>query len=427
MKFLKPKSEFSRNVLTLMTGTMIAQAIPIAISPILTRIYTPEDFGVFALYISISTLLSVIATGKYEFAIMLPKKESDAYHIFTLSLIIISVISIFLWIIIFFFNDLLVVLFGNVSIGPWLYLIPLSVLLSGLNQSLNYWNNRNNRYKKIAYSKIAQSTASSAVNIGAGIQQWYGGLVFGSLAGQMVSLLTLMRSLWKDVQKNIFTLQSLKIYALAKKHKAFPTVYMAHSAMDVGKDVLVNILLMRLYDSFLLGQFYMVNKILLLPSTLVGSSLSQVFFREVSKKHNLKKDFSRDVLIMVKKLFLLSVGPCIIIALFSNELFVFVFGENWKVAGDLAASFSLYIMFQFVASPLSIVPLIVNQQLKAFYISLVGKGVYISAIIAGYAIFESFADALLMVSLLMPIYFLYYIRWIHRISKADDKAKKVHT
>jgi len=48
---LKLKSEFAKNVLTLMTGTTIAQAIPIAISPILTRIYTPEDFGVFALNI----------------------------------------------------------------------------------------------------------------------------------------------------------------------------------------------------------------------------------------------------------------------------------------------------------------------------------------------------------------------------------------
>ncbi len=77
---LKPKSEFSRNVLTLMTGTTIAQAIPIAISPILTRIYTPEDFGVFALYMSVASLLSTLATGRYELAIMLPKKDEDAVN-----------------------------------------------------------------------------------------------------------------------------------------------------------------------------------------------------------------------------------------------------------------------------------------------------------------------------------------------------------
>ena len=72
---LKSKSEFSKNVLTLMTGTTIAQAIPIAISPILTRIYTPEDFGVFALYLSIVSILVVFTTGQYDLAIMLPKYE----------------------------------------------------------------------------------------------------------------------------------------------------------------------------------------------------------------------------------------------------------------------------------------------------------------------------------------------------------------
>lgn len=85
---LKPKSEFSRNVLTLMTGTTIAQAIPIAISPILTRIYTPEDFGVFALYMAIASIVAVVATGRYEMAIMLPKKDSDAINIVALSILI---------------------------------------------------------------------------------------------------------------------------------------------------------------------------------------------------------------------------------------------------------------------------------------------------------------------------------------------------
>jgi len=93
---LKPKSEFSRNVLTLMTGTTIAQAIPIAISPILTRIYTPEDFGVFALFIAIVGFFSVIASARYEQAILIPKKDEDAINIFALGFIIICSISLFL-------------------------------------------------------------------------------------------------------------------------------------------------------------------------------------------------------------------------------------------------------------------------------------------------------------------------------------------
>ena len=78
----EPKSEFSRNILTLMTGTIIAQAIPIAISPILTRIYRPEDFGLYAIFVAIITILGSVASGRYELAIMLPKKDEDAINIF---------------------------------------------------------------------------------------------------------------------------------------------------------------------------------------------------------------------------------------------------------------------------------------------------------------------------------------------------------
>ena len=80
-EMLNLKSEFSKNVLTLVTGTTIAQSIPIAISPILTRIYTPEDFGVLALFISITTILGTIANGRYELAIVLPKRDNNALEL----------------------------------------------------------------------------------------------------------------------------------------------------------------------------------------------------------------------------------------------------------------------------------------------------------------------------------------------------------
>ena len=91
---LKPKSEFTRNVLTLMTGTAIAQAIPIIVSPILTRLYSPEDFGRLALFISIVSIMSVLATGKYELAIILPKKNSTAYQLVSLSVMLSLVVSV---------------------------------------------------------------------------------------------------------------------------------------------------------------------------------------------------------------------------------------------------------------------------------------------------------------------------------------------
>ena len=124
---IKLSTEFSRNVLTLMMGTTIAQAIPIAISPVLTRIYTPSDFGLFALFNSLIAVFGVIASGRYELAIMLPKKDEDAINIASLGILISTFFSVFLFFIILFFNDSICSLLNNTDIKPWLYFIPLVV------------------------------------------------------------------------------------------------------------------------------------------------------------------------------------------------------------------------------------------------------------------------------------------------------------
>ena len=144
---LKPKSEFNKNVITLMTGTTIAQAIPIAISPILTRLYTPQDFGVFAFFLAITAIFGSIANARYELAIMLPKKDEDAINIFALGFIISTIISFLILVLVVLFNEYFVKLLGKKEIGIWFYFLPITVFLSGLWNNLNYFNNR----KKTGY------------------------------------------------------------------------------------------------------------------------------------------------------------------------------------------------------------------------------------------------------------------------------------
>jgi len=162
---LKTKSEFTRNVLTLMTGTVVAQAIPIAISPILTRIYSPEEFGLFALFFAILSILSVLANGRYENAVMLPKKDSDAINIFALGFIINTFLSLFLLVIVVLFNDDFTRLLGNDDIAIWLYFIPIALFFTGLFNILNSFNNRQKNYKDIADAMVMKSMVLAVVQI----------------------------------------------------------------------------------------------------------------------------------------------------------------------------------------------------------------------------------------------------------------------
>ena len=141
------KSEFTKNSLTLISGTTIAQLLPIAISPILTRIYTPEDFGVLALFMSLSMIFSIVAGGRYELAIILPKKDSYAINILALVIVLSGIFSVLLMFSILVFHDYFVDLLENPKISFWLYLLPLVVFLLVVFNGLNYFHTRFKNYK----------------------------------------------------------------------------------------------------------------------------------------------------------------------------------------------------------------------------------------------------------------------------------------
>lgn len=162
---IKSKSEFVNSVLTLMTGAIIAQALPVVVSPILTRIYTPKDFGIFALFVAISTIFGAISAGRYEFAIMLPKKDEYVINIIALSFIITCLVSFMLLVFIAIFGDLFVRLLKNEVMNLWLYLVPFSVFLMGLWNILSYFNIRNKNYVNLKNATIIKSVILSATQL----------------------------------------------------------------------------------------------------------------------------------------------------------------------------------------------------------------------------------------------------------------------
>ena len=191
---LKPKSEFGRNVLTLMTGTTIAQAIPIAITPILTRLYTPEEFGVLALFVSITILLGTVISGRYDLAIMMPERDEEAIGIAALGLIIATIISILLIFPVVIYNNGISSLLKNKEIGYWLYFVPLVVWMIGLFNILSYLNTRKKLYSDIAKAQIYKAVAMSSLQLTIGfVKSGAVGLISGQIASHIASIFGLMK------------------------------------------------------------------------------------------------------------------------------------------------------------------------------------------------------------------------------------------
>ena len=371
MKRFLPKSEFGRNVLTLMTGTTIAQAIPIAISPILTRIYTPEDFGLFAFYASIASIISVVATGRYELAIMLPKKDDDAINIVVLSILISFLVSLLSLIIVLVFNTQITNLLGNPEIANWLYFIPLTVLFTGIYQSFNYWSNRKKQYKRLAANRVLQSTATAGTNLGIGFGGFgSSGLILGNVLGQGIATAILSKKIWKEDKNRFDKIKRLKIFIMARRYVKFPKIDILASFAHVSSHQITHILFNAMYNSTIAGYYYLTLRILGLPIAFISSAIADVFRQTATLEYQLYGNAKQIYISTFKKLFILSFIPFLLLYFFAVDLFMFVFDDAWKVAGEYTQILTPMLFLNFISSPLSFMLYIGEKQ----QVNLLGNG-----------------------------------------------------
>jgi len=418
---LKPKSEVSRNILTLMTGTTIAQAIPIAISPILTRIYTPEDFGIFALYMSLLSIVAVIATGRYELAVILPKNKKESINIVAISFLISLIISICLFVLVLLFNKEITLLIGTPEISNWLYLMPLSVLLVGFYQSLNYWNNKNKQYKTMAKSKIYQSASVGSTNLTLGfIELSKFGLIIGQLFGQIIAFFILLKSFIKNDMNYLQNINKLKMFSLFKKYKDFPKINMPHAFLNTISSNLPILIIGKFFNSANVGFYSLSNTIILAPMGIITQSYSQVFFQKISelKNNNESKMLYSFYKITVKKLLIFSLPIFFIIFFIIEDVFVIVFGEEWIVAGQYARILLPLYYFVFTSSIVSSVVIVFSHQGKALKLEILSMffrvvslsiGVILNDIIIGLFLYATFGIFLI----------IYRLFWYNQIVRKE--------
>ncbi|MDI2587664.1 oligosaccharide flippase family protein [Psychrobacillus sp. NEAU-3TGS] len=280
----KDRKPFLKSILTLLTGTTIAQAIPIAISPILTRIYTPEDFGLLALYLSIFSIFVVSITARYELAIMLPKEDKEAVNLVVLSIIIATGISIVILLIVILWGSNIASMLGNDDIYPWLYFMPLSLFLSGLYQAFNYWSNRKQQYQRLAVNRVAQSTTNASINLAVGSEKEGAiGLIAGNIISQFIATASLvLRSIKKDKLK-ISSVSKKEMIYLAKRYDQFPKVSVWSGLLNTVSVQLPVFIISAFFSSTIVGFYSLSNRVLNMPMSILGNAVGQVFFSSIFK------------------------------------------------------------------------------------------------------------------------------------------------
>ena len=162
-KSLLPKNLFVRNVFVLTIGSMGSQATIVVVSPILTRLFTPEDFGILSVYGTVLALIGVISTLRYHLAIPLAKKNEDAYGLVALCLMSTSLIAVITFFGVWFYRYDVAKFFSNEAIADYFWILPCGVAALGLYQTLNYWLIRSQNFTKISASKLVRAVSTVVV------------------------------------------------------------------------------------------------------------------------------------------------------------------------------------------------------------------------------------------------------------------------
>ncbi|MDD4215196.1 MAG: lipopolysaccharide biosynthesis protein, partial [Bacteroidales bacterium] len=365
IKTFLTRSDYIRDVLTLMTGTVIAQLIPLFFSPVISRIFVPDDFASFATYMSIISIFGSIATLRYEYAIILPRDENNSLAIVALSVIIAFLISCLLFLSMIFFGMSFLEIITNKKIdnSSWLFLIPLSVFTIGVYSSFNYWQNRKAHYKTLAVSRISQYALMTGAQIGFGAALMKSlGLILGEIAGRVCAAFILAFRTFKDDFLLIKNIRWKNVTKQFKRYKNFPMFSLPGDLINVFTNQVPILALGKYFVPNILGNYFFMDRIMNAPVTLIGKAVLDVFKQRASSDY-IKYGNCKSVYIKTfKTLVVASSIPTLITFIFAPVLFRIIFGAEWELAGEFARIMALLFFFRLIASPLSYMFFIAEKQ-----------------------------------------------------------------
>ncbi|NLV20971.1 MAG: oligosaccharide flippase family protein [Syntrophomonadaceae bacterium] len=380
-----PPGSFIRNVVTLITGTTFAQALMILVAPILTRLYSPGDFGVYALYASILGIIAVVACWRYELAIVLPEKDEDAANLLVLSICICFGMAVFTLILVALFHNSVANLFGAPKLAPWLWFLPLSLLATGLFMAFNYWSTRRKQFRRLAVRQITQSTVTAATQLGIGyvMRTGPGGLIGGSILGQLTATGRLAWQIWQDEGKPIWnSIGWNKLKRQLSRYRKFPLYSSWSGMLSTASNMLPALLLGYFFAPAVVGYYALGHRVLAMPMGVVGGSIAQAFFpraTEAKRKGNLDKITFE----MFQQLLAIGLVPILLITIVAPDLFALVFGSRWWIAGEYVRWLSLWMFFNFISSPLSNMYLVLERQRAGLIVNAVMFSTRLLALIIG--------------------------------------------
>lgn len=345
-----------KSVLILGSGTAVAQLISIISMPIVTRLYTPSDLGVLAIYTSILAITVISASLRYEFAFVMPKDEEEVANLFGLGLILLSITTVCLSTILVWGGGIIIDALNIGLVKPYLWLLIIGFFGGGMYNLLNYWTIRHKDYKRITQTKIYQSIGNSLSKIIFGF--FLGGpigLVIGHMISQTAGVGNLASAIWKKEKYNLKLISLNGIVKVGKKYGSFPLYNFPASLVNTISLYIPPIMLLTIFDAHIAGLYSLAQSLVILPGKIISTSMGQAYLGEASmmireKSTKLSKLYRRTI----KHLSIISIPLIGIPALLAPFLVPIIFGAEWKDAGWYCWPLTMMVVGSFVSGTTSL-------------------------------------------------------------------------
>lgn len=388
-------SSFIRNTLIVASGSAIAQAIGFSLTPIISRLFTPADFGVFGAFGAVAAFIAAGVTLEYSQAIMLPKDNNSALHLFLVSCIVTLIITSLLTLICFIAPLFISRLIGRRE-GWILALLVLSVLVTGFNVALQAWSVRAKAFRHTSSSQVIRSISSNSMQISFGLfNAGYAGLIFSAILADLIASINLLKVFLLDFKTFMHSISWMRVKQVAREYRDFPLYSASQNIINSLSSGLPVIMLTHFFGVGVAGSYIFALHLLTNPMGLITRAMRQVLFQKASETQHQGGSLSSLYLKVTGTLFVIAILPVLIMLIWAPQIFAFVFGDRWHEAGGYARYMILWMLFVFCNVPAVLFARLIRIQRVVFLYDLLLLAIRLSVLTLGGFYFSALNSVML--------------------------------
>ncbi len=375
------ESPFVRDLAKLVSGTIGGRIILLAALPLATRLYSPEDFSLLAVYLAVVGTVAVVACMRFDIAIPLAANTEDAVHLLVLALAAAAGVSGVLAVVVITMPDRVAGFLGKPALAPHLWLVPLGTFMMAAYSALQFWATRAHRFGTISITRLTQAGIGVATILGMG---WAGAAPLGLLLGNALAMGSGgVRLGISAVRSDSTTLRGVSLAGLRERlrsHRNYP-LFSAPEALANAAGIQLPIILIAAQTTEEAGFLYLAMSVMAAPMALLGQSIAQVYASRAAGElqRGQLETFTRNIM---RKLALIGAPLLILAGTIAPLLFPVIFGADWIRAGIIVAWIAPWMTMQFIASPVSLALAVTGNQAIGMKLQLLGLAIRVGSVLA---------------------------------------------